>query len=291
MTSTAIAPRQAAAALTEYWSPRVIGELDNSYLKVAKVLGTFGWHSHDDEDELFLVLAGHLRIELEAGAVELDEGELFVVPRGVRHNPVATAEGLFGGVLVGGAIGLVGPQLTRFEVDPPKGDCYVPNAWIGALLTVLLLGWLAWRLMAAWPQLQHAQAGMQAQPMAYASSPLTMLVIGLLIGYYIVSYSGVLIHHQRFVLSRFTGENFLDKSRPKNAFDALFMLTVLMSLLVYAIAIPFFLNDYTSLPLSVGILAGLMWMPLSWIIRHWIGIAHALVRTVMVLAAWYLFPA
>lgn len=89
---TAISPRQAAAALTEYWSPRVVGELDDSYLKVAKLLGTFGWHSHDDEDELFLVLAGKLRIELETGAVELAEGELFVVPKGVRHNPVAQAE-------------------------------------------------------------------------------------------------------------------------------------------------------------------------------------------------------
>lgn len=88
----AISPRQAAAALTEYWSPRVIGELDDSYLKVAKVLGTFGWHSHDDEDELFVVLQGHLRIEMERGAVELAEGELFVVPRGVRHNPVAGSE-------------------------------------------------------------------------------------------------------------------------------------------------------------------------------------------------------
>ena len=78
---TAIAPRQATAALTEYWSPRVIGELDDSYLKVDRLLGTFGWHSHDDEDELFLVLAGQLRIELEAGAVELAEGELFVVLR------------------------------------------------------------------------------------------------------------------------------------------------------------------------------------------------------------------
>jgi mannose-6-phosphate isomerase-like protein (cupin superfamily) len=88
----AISPRQAAAALTEYWSPRVVGELEDSYLKVAKVLGTFGWHSHDDEDELFLILAGQLRIELETGAVELAEGELFVVPKGVRHNPVAQAE-------------------------------------------------------------------------------------------------------------------------------------------------------------------------------------------------------
>ncbi|MEO8809491.1 MAG: hypothetical protein ABI386_04510 [Rhodanobacter sp.] len=91
-------------------------------------------------------------------------------------------------------------------------------------------------------------------------------------------------------LSRFTGENFLDKSRPKNTFDSLFMLTLLMAMLVYAIAIPFFLRDYTSLPLSVGILTGLMWIPLSWILRHWIGLAHALSRTVLVLAAWYLFP-
>lgn len=98
-----------------------------------------------------------------------------------------------------------------------------------------------------------------------------------------IAYLGIL-------LPRFTGENFLDKSRPKNAFDSLFMLSVLMSLLVYAIAIPFFLRDYTSLPLSVGILTGLMWIPMSWIIRHWIGIAHAVVRTALVLAAWYLFP-
>ncbi|MGY3041344.1 hypothetical protein ACVWWQ_002976 [Rhodanobacter sp. TND4EL1] len=92
-------------------------------------------------------------------------------------------------------------------------------------------------------------------------------------------------------LSHFTGENFLDKSRPKNTFDSLFMLTVLMSLLVYAIAIPFFMHDYSSLPLSVGILAGLMWVPVSWIIQHWIGIAHAACRTAVVLVAWYLFPA
>jgi hypothetical protein len=98
-----------------------------------------------------------------------------------------------------------------------------------------------------------------------------------------IAYLGML-------LSRFTGENFLDKSRPKNPFDSLFMMTVLMSLLVYAIAIPFFLNDYTSLPLSVGILTGLMWVPVSWIIRHWIGIVHAVARTVLVLAGWYLFP-
>ncbi|HZF80344.1 MAG TPA: cupin domain-containing protein, partial [Rubrivivax sp.] len=76
----------------EFWSPRVVAELDDSYVKVAKVLGTLAWHTHDDEDELFYILKGKLRIEMEAGAVELEEGEAFVVPRGVSHNPVAEEE-------------------------------------------------------------------------------------------------------------------------------------------------------------------------------------------------------
>jgi len=85
-------PGRIAAALPEHWSPRVVGEIDDSYIKVAKVLGTFGWHSHEDEDELFFILTGHLRIEMKGGAVELSEGEMFVVPKGVRHNPVAEEE-------------------------------------------------------------------------------------------------------------------------------------------------------------------------------------------------------
>lgn len=91
-------------------------------------------------------------------------------------------------------------------------------------------------------------------------------------------------------ISRFTGENFLDRTRPKNAFDALFLHTVGMALLVYAIAIPFFLKDYTSLPLTVGILSGLMWVPISWILEHWIGLFHGIARTLLVVAAWYSFP-
>jgi ethanolamine transporter EutH len=90
--------------------------------------------------------------------------------------------------------------------------------------------------------------------------------------------------------SRFTGENFLDKQRPKNVFDGLFFRTVGEALLVYAIAIPFFREDYTSLPLSVGILSGLMWLPFSWIIGHWVGTFHTLARTALVTASWYLFP-
>ena len=77
------------AKLDELWSPRVIAELDDSFVKVAKVQGSLAWHSHDGEDELFLVLRGSLRIEMESRTVVLRAGELFVVPKGVRHNPVA----------------------------------------------------------------------------------------------------------------------------------------------------------------------------------------------------------
>ena len=91
-------------------------------------------------------------------------------------------------------------------------------------------------------------------------------------------------------LSKFTGENFLDKTKPKNEFDTLFLYTAGQAILVYSIAIPFFHLDYTSLPMSVGILTGLMWLPFSWIIKHWCGIFHTLTRTVLVLALWYLFP-
>jgi len=98
-----------------------------------------------------------------------------------------------------------------------------------------------------------------------------------------IVYLGILI-------SKFTGENFLDKSKPKNEFDKLFLFTVGQAVLVYAIAIPFFLIDYTSLPMTVGILTGTMWLPFSWIIKHWVGIFHALIRTIVVLLLWYLFP-
>jgi hypothetical protein len=119
---------------------------------------------------------------------------------------VELAEGLAGGVLIGAALGLLGLRLTRFEVDPAKGDCYVPNPWIGALLTALLLGRLGWRLLVVLPQMQGTPAAMSAAPgmppMGYASSPLTMMVIGLLVGYYIAYFSGLLIHHRRFQQAR-----------------------------------------------------------------------------------------
>ena len=81
-----------AASLTEHWSPRVVAELGDSYIKVAKLLGSRAWQSHPGEDKLFMVLKGHLRIEMGSGVADLVEGEMFVVPKGVRHSPVAEEE-------------------------------------------------------------------------------------------------------------------------------------------------------------------------------------------------------
>ena len=88
----AVSPKQLASALTELWSPRVIAEVDDAYIKVAKVHGSLAWHSHENEDELFLILKGSLRIEMQGRMVELNEGEMFVVPKGTQHNPVADEE-------------------------------------------------------------------------------------------------------------------------------------------------------------------------------------------------------
>jgi mannose-6-phosphate isomerase-like protein (cupin superfamily) len=87
-----VSPKRISALLDELWSPRVIAEVDDSFVKVAKVHGTFEWHRHDGEDELFFILNGALRIELETGAVDLSEGDLFVVPKGTWHRPVAESE-------------------------------------------------------------------------------------------------------------------------------------------------------------------------------------------------------
>ena len=78
--------------VTELWSPTVIGRVNDQYVKIARVHGEFVWHAHEGEDELFLVIRGSLRIQLEDGEVTLGPGELVVVPRGVRHNPVAAEE-------------------------------------------------------------------------------------------------------------------------------------------------------------------------------------------------------
>lgn len=101
--------------------------------------------------------------------------------------------------------------------------------------------------------------------------------------------TGSIVYLGMFI-SKFTGEDFMDKSQPKNTFDNLFLISAAMAILVYSIAIPFFMIDHTSLPLSVGILTGLMWLPFSWIIQHWVGTFHTVVRTLSIVGLWYLFP-
>jgi len=82
----------ACQGLSEHWSPRVVGQVNDQFVKVAKVKGVLAWHKHDDEDELFLILKGRLRIEYEDGAVELGPGDMHIVPKGTMHNPVAEDE-------------------------------------------------------------------------------------------------------------------------------------------------------------------------------------------------------
>lgn len=79
--------------LSDHWSPRVVGRVNDQYVKVAKLLGEFVWHAHPDEDELFLVVSGTLRIQQEGGdEIVLRPGQFHVVPKGVRHNPIAEEE-------------------------------------------------------------------------------------------------------------------------------------------------------------------------------------------------------
>lgn len=85
-------PLQAAEDLSQYWFPKVIAEVDDNYVKVAKLKGSFVWHNHQEQDELFLILKGTLVIEYENTSVELNTGDLHVVPRGAMHNPIAEEE-------------------------------------------------------------------------------------------------------------------------------------------------------------------------------------------------------
>jgi quercetin dioxygenase-like cupin family protein len=79
--------------LAEHWSPKVVGRVNNQYVKVAKLLGELAWHKHDDEDEMFQVLKGTLRIQVEGQEdVVLTTGEFCVIPSGTSHNPIAEQE-------------------------------------------------------------------------------------------------------------------------------------------------------------------------------------------------------
>lgn len=83
---------QKFSLFSETWSPKIVGELNESYVKLAKLHGEFVWHHHDTEDELFLVVKGRLRIQLESGEIVINAGEFAIIPHGVEHRPVADDE-------------------------------------------------------------------------------------------------------------------------------------------------------------------------------------------------------
>lgn len=118
---------------------------------------------------------------------------------------------------------------------------------------------------------------------AGALAPLVWKVWAVFIGTGVIFYLGIGV-------ARLLGEDLLGRDRSAPFFDRVFMLSVVAALCVFAVAIPFFRADPTSLPLSVGILTGLMWIPLSGLMDHWIGLFHGVVRTIGVLAAWLLLP-
>ncbi len=82
----------ALAEVKEHWSPRVVGQVNDQYVKVAKLLGQLVWHKHDNEDEMFFIIKGDLKIEYEDGIVDLTAGDFHIVPRNTMHNPIANEE-------------------------------------------------------------------------------------------------------------------------------------------------------------------------------------------------------
>ncbi|MHC4992437.1 MAG: cupin domain-containing protein [Planctomycetota bacterium] len=88
-TPTSVNLKQKLATFDETWAPKIVGELNGQYVKVVKLLGEYVWHSHEQEDELFLVVEGAIDIHLRDRVVHLEAGEFLIVPRGVEHKPVA----------------------------------------------------------------------------------------------------------------------------------------------------------------------------------------------------------
>jgi mannose-6-phosphate isomerase-like protein (cupin superfamily) len=92
MTNVSIDIADKLSSFSEQWSPKVIARLNDYEIKVVKVEGEFVWHTHEDTDELFLVIAGELTIQLRDGDAAVGPGQIFVVPRGVEHCPIAEGE-------------------------------------------------------------------------------------------------------------------------------------------------------------------------------------------------------
>ena len=92
MTMTAVDLGEKLRQIDALWSPKIVAQVNDTQVKLAKIEGTFDWHSHEHEDELFLVLEGRLKLEFRDREVWLEKGQLCVVPRGVEHRPIAPEE-------------------------------------------------------------------------------------------------------------------------------------------------------------------------------------------------------
>ncbi|MBF8249127.1 MAG: Cupin 2 conserved barrel domain protein, partial [Bacteroidetes bacterium] len=84
--------KQKFSLFQDRWSPKIVGELNGQFVKLAKMKGEFQWHHHDEEDELFLVVKGAFTMKLKDGDLRINEGELIIIPRGVEHCPIAEEE-------------------------------------------------------------------------------------------------------------------------------------------------------------------------------------------------------
>jgi mannose-6-phosphate isomerase-like protein (cupin superfamily) len=105
---------------SEQWSPKIIGQMNDYHFKLAKIQGEFIWHSHSETDEVFIVIQGKMSIQFRAEAVNLEAGEMYIVPKGVEHKPVAEGEC---------QILLIEPEGTVNTGDA-GGDMKVEAAWI-----------------------------------------------------------------------------------------------------------------------------------------------------------------
>jgi mannose-6-phosphate isomerase-like protein (cupin superfamily) len=128
-----------AAQLTEFWSQRVLASGNGNLFKVAKGIGSTNWHSHDDQDEVFLVLEGHITIQMRDRNVDLGPGELFVIPRGTEHCPLAQEEARFL---------LIGPEVTSNAAGGKPDWSYTSTQRLAdRICPVSVIRWLSGQIL------------------------------------------------------------------------------------------------------------------------------------------------
>lgn len=141
---------------------------------------------------------------------------------------------------------------------------------------------------------EFKQKKMLAMPIAGCAVWFTLGILGLFIETQylgLITFIGTgMIFYIGVGVSKITNEKLLVKKSERNPFDNLFLSTVIMALMGYALVIPMAQLDHTTIPLSVGVISGLMWLPLSWTLQHPVGFIHTVVRTISLAFLWYLFP-